>query len=1365
MKKNTTRKMSIFLSICICLFSLSSFAQDNHSLLQVKDFLQLKKSSVGLTDEDISSLSVKKEFIGAGTGIKHIYAEQKLNGLSITGTNYSLHVLGNKKVDAFGLISLQKYKSKALQTSISAADAVGILMQSIHYPESRTLSIKQAPKGVEKYTIFSRNTTSIWDIPCRMVYYKSDRLRSLIPAWEVQMMDVYKSHYWVAYIDVAKGKILDKKDLIVRCDFGSSMVTDYTRNGEINPKEFTLTDADNGKSVTLSQTTNHTKNLIGANNKYRVFDMPYESPIDPGATHTLVTHTGDPLSSPDGWHKVANTTTYQFTRGNNVWAFQDPSPGPLGGLPSADPTRTAYANNGVMGAPPLTEPFEFDYPVDLNSEPENYMMGAIVNLFYWNNLMHDVFYYFGFNEDAGNFQDSPIFSTGTRSTNPTATSPDYVLAQAQDGGGTNNANFLTLPDGTNGQMQMYLWTAAAPDSLVQIISSTSGIPPSGSKIFAVQGSFNTVPVEFTNLYTNPVLNKEFVIVQKNALSTLGSSSEGCSTGQQSIALPPSNDVTDKIVLIDRGNCSFVEKVLGAQMGGAAGVIIINNVDGPPVAIGGTDPTANGIIIPAVMISKASGEILKNAIQGGATIIGSLKRDAPPTPKRDGDIDNGVISHEYGHGISNRLTGGGSALSPLGGDEQGGEGWSDFLALYMTLRTNDLEAPTGSHPNGVLPNRSIGNYVTYQPYNGRGIREYPYSSDLSINPATFGYILRPDYSETHSVGFVWCSMLYELMQSFVDQYGMSDEVYEGADPVSGNPPATAKGNNIVTRLVMEGMKYQPESPTFVQERDAILKADTLLYNAQHSCMIWTAFAKRGLGYSAISGTNSLGDEVEAFDVPFACDPTQKRIRIVKSGSSKVDNNANITYTLTITNILPGAITGVTIADTLDANLTFISASDAPVVNGKIVTWTLDLGANETKVLSLTTKVVVGTASTVVFEDDQEAGSGNWDNSSSFPLSSWTYKDDATQSFSGSKYWFTPDVDLGGSNVSLTSSIAYNVSAASELVFFHKYNSESGYDGGVVEISTDNVNWTYLPPTAFVKGNYNSLIPTADNPFIGLNDLAAFSGASNGYIVSIASLAEYAGQDIYIRFRFTADATGGMVDGGGWWIDDVYILDNRIEVGNTAFAHTNLGGTVYETEGENAFSATSAFVLDVAIVPLTLTDFTGLYHNNAVELKWNVSNEQSILRYEIERRSENNNDFEWKGSVDALNLSANHLYQFEDRSIVSGEKYYYRLKIVSQDGSVTYSNNVFLKIPGGNLLKVSLNPNPVRDVANILINNPSGKMVKLGVFNVSGKKVAELNGGTQTEIRIPMSVSMLSTGTYWIQVTSANETSTLKMIIAR
>lgn len=51
-----------------------------------------------------------------------------------------------------------------------------------------------------------------------------------------------------------------------------------------------------------------------------------------------------------------------------------------------------------------------------------------------------------------------------------------------------------------------------------------------------------------------------------------------------------------------------------------------------------------------------------------------------SPGRDGDFDNGVIAHEYAHGISNRLVG--TSVSCLDNTEQMGEGWSDFLPMRV-----------------------------------------------------------------------------------------------------------------------------------------------------------------------------------------------------------------------------------------------------------------------------------------------------------------------------------------------------------------------------------------------------------------------------------------------------------------------------------------------------------------------------------------------------------------------------------------------------------------------------------------------------------------------------------------------------------
>ena len=1354
--------------VVILLFVCSILQAQQTAISLIKTRLTNNQTALNITADDVNSINVKVDYTDVTTGIRHMYAEQTLNGLAITQTDYSLHTINAIQTDASNLISLQQYAIKGLAINVTSATAIDALKADLLLGDITPVTVKQAATGTAQYTVYSRSAYAAYDIPCRLIYYNSSRLKTLTPAWEIQMMDVLKQHYYVGYVDVTSGVVLYKADLMLHCNFDATNNTD----GNLATKAVPFKQLAPYQEITntLATTNNASRVLTGAVNQYRAYPPPFESPNSPGSAQLLVSQTGDPLSSPDGWQKVAGKDTYFYTRGNNLWAYQDPSPGPLGGVPSADPTRTAYANNGLAGTPPVAEPMVFDYKVDTTKTPSAYRNAAIVNLFYWNNIMHDMAYYFGFTEDAANFQASPIFGAAatSRSARPSAQNDDAIQAQAQDGGGTNNANFLTLPDGTAGQMQMYLWTASTPDSSVKIISSTTKIPAANTKMFCIEAAFNTTFADSSSLFKNPVINRQFVIIQKNAASSVGSATEGCSTGQQSVALPPANNVTGKIVLIDRGSCSFVEKVLGAQEGGAAGAIVINNIPGSPLGMGGADAPGNGIKIPAVMISQADGKILKDQIIAGATIMGSMQRSVAPPQMRDGDLDNSIMAHEYGHGISTRLCGGGGALGSLGGSEQGGEGWSDYLAMYMVTTKASLTAATPDHKNGVLPTHGLANYVVYQPFSGPGLRQFPYSIDMALNPATFGYVLTPAYAEIHAVGFVWATILYDFLQLFIDIKPISDNFYDGANPTATfEIPAASGGNNVATRLILEGIKIQPTSPTFVQERDAILKADSLLYKGVHACQIWKVFARRGLGFSAVSGTNALGDEVEAFDMPLKCNPTQKLISITTAGKSKVTNGLNSSYTITVKNLNTNAITGLVVTDTLVSSLIYSSASDAPVVNGKIITWTIDLGANETKVLTLNTVVSSTKTSTILFGDDMENGPANWDTTSTYTnTQKFSLLSDATQAFSGKRFWFMPDVSFGGSNATLTLKKIQNITSTSELVFFHKYATEPKYDGGVVEISTDSLNWTYLPPTAFSKGNYNGIITQTANPAIGTADHAAFTGASSDYVTSIASLKDYAGKSVYVRFRFTSDVTGGAVAGGGWWIDDVYLLNNRTEAPMLTTARTDNTTFLTPLKGVNAYAVTSAFIIGspTVVTAINAINLTGIENNGIINLKWEAMNELNTDYYNIERKSLNETTFQVVGSVKAINAGSSQNYQFNDKNVAAGQSYLYRISQIAKDGKAVYTNNIYLKV-GGKSLQIMVFPNPAKKVANLSITNPAGTAVNLVLSNVSGSKIAALNIGTGKNMNYALPVGGLASGTYWLQVNSAEESITTQVIIIK
>lgn len=218
-----------------------------------------------------------------------------------------------------------------------------------------------------------------------------------------------------------------------------------------------------------------------------------------------------------------------------------------------------------------------------------------------------------------------------------------------------------------------------------------------------------------------------------------------------------------------------------------------------------------------------------------------------SPRRDGDLDSSVIIHEFTHGLSNRLTG--NSVNCLDNAEQAGEGWSDWYAIALT----PLPTDTGPTPRG------MGTYVIGQTREQKGIRATQYTTDMSINPTTYDFI--KTHGEAHSVGYAWASIIWEVYWGLVEAHGFNPNIY--ADWKTG-------GNNLAVQLVTDGLKLQPCSPGFVDSRDAIMAADQALTGGANNCILWRAFAKRGLGKGADQGSSfSTQDGTESFTVPKAC----------------------------------------------------------------------------------------------------------------------------------------------------------------------------------------------------------------------------------------------------------------------------------------------------------------------------------------------------------------------------------------------------------------------------------------------------------------------------------------------------------------
>lgn len=157
-----------------------------------------------------------------------------------------------------------------------------------------------------------------------------------------------------------------------------------------------------------------------------------------------------------------------------------------------------------------------------------------------------------------------------------------------------------------------------------------------------------------------------------------------------------------------------------------------------------------------------------------------------TPNRDCSFDAGVIIHEYTHGLSTRLTGGPANSNCLNVLEAGGmgEGWGDFFAIAIHLKTTDTRAT----------NYPLGDWVYNNP---AGIRAYLFSTSLTTNPLT--YKSANSLNEVHAIGTLWATVLYEVVWNLIDKYGITATKF----PVFSNGIPT-DGRFLAMKLVVDGM---------------------------------------------------------------------------------------------------------------------------------------------------------------------------------------------------------------------------------------------------------------------------------------------------------------------------------------------------------------------------------------------------------------------------------------------------------------------------------------------------------------------------------------------------------------------------------
>ena len=736
-------------------------------------YISKKKGPFAEANISPNNLRVSSHHVSSLSKVRHVYFQQLHDDIEILHGQASLHIADDEVIYAHN--ELMALDNVDIINGDNLAPLEAIERCASHYglPRiSQTTELSKVPSANRSYRSFFRNPAySHSDISTQLKYILIDN--KLILTQEV-ILDLTDRHErWAAYVSLADRKIILEEAHFLECSFEDHGVRSHHESHQHTKRHHVQ------------------QQPISATASYNVYAAPIMAPNE--GNRSIVT---DPWlladingisPSPFGWHDLdgipgADTT---ITLGNNVHAVDD-----LDG------------NNTDGLSPDGGTNLNFDFDLSLDQSPETYTAASTVNLFYTTNRIHDVMVHYGFDEAAGNFQQTNFTGQGIGN--------DAVRAECQDGASTNNARFFRTIEGFAPRIEMYEWT---PTTTVQVTNS-----------IGVTSSYNVVQAEFGARTAN--ITSELALSQPLDACNLESST---------------SMLSGKIALVERGSCSFEQKARNVQDQGAVAMVVCHNVPGGGAfTISGSDPS---IHIPVVMVSYANCQTLKTDISSGPTTAQINITDL----RRDASLDNGVIAHEYGHGISQRLTGGSGTLC-LGGREQMGEGWSDYYALMFHLKASDTpEAPIG-----------VASYLRGESPSGSGIRTYPYSTDMAINPLTYED-LEDGISYPHGVGTVWCAMLWDMTWNLIGTHGFSDNVYDGQG-----------GNGISLKLVTEGLKLQPCNPGFVDGRDAILKADTLLFQGANSCEIWRAFAKRGLGFGADQrNQDNLHDGLESYEVPTGC----------------------------------------------------------------------------------------------------------------------------------------------------------------------------------------------------------------------------------------------------------------------------------------------------------------------------------------------------------------------------------------------------------------------------------------------------------------------------------------------------------------
>jgi hypothetical protein len=183
---------------------------------------------------------------------------------------------------------------------------------------------------------------------------------------------------------------------------------------------------------------------------------------------------------------------------------------------------------------------------------------------------------------------------------------------------------------------------------------------------------------------------------------------------------------------------------------------------------------------------------------------------------------------------------------------------------------------------------------------------------------------------------------------------------------------------------------------------------------------------------------------------------------------------------------------------------------------------------------------------------------------------------------------------------------------------------------------------------------------------------------------------------------------------------------------------------------------------APLPLELTDFHTIANQETIDLFWETANELNFDHFELER-AVNALNFKTIGKRAPQAGNGGHHYAFTDNSAMPGTTYYYRLKMVDDDGFFIYSNAEQAKVGKTGLEITNTSPNPTSDKTTIRYHTSEEDMVTMTLHDGRSNLL-------ETETLLPrtganeytIDLKRYPPGVYWLQLISETDQKTTKII---